>query len=154
MQASVEHVPLIFFLEVRRHRTTPFWRRQTLKVTLEQNHIDEGGSETVDGEYDDDTGGMSEKEEPEVEEVVEARGEESTFEEAINANIDFLQDQILFRDQRMLKTLKREGAEFLRFAKACKEDCNRRGEDKHPRRGRSQQSRRCSTALVDPRMPK
>jgi hypothetical protein len=29
-------------------------------VTLEQNHIDEGGSEVLDGEYDDDMGGVSE----------------------------------------------------------------------------------------------
>jgi len=127
---DVEHVPPIFFLEVRRHRTTPFWRHQTLKVTLEQNHVDEGGSEVevVDGEYDDDMGGVSEEEEPDVEEVVEARGEESTFEEAINANIDLiaeflqgLQYQVQFRDQRMLKTLEREGAGFLRLAKACKD---------------------------------
>jgi hypothetical protein len=65
-----------------------------------------------------------------------------------NANIDlmaeFLQDQVQFRDQRMLKALEREGAGFLRLPKACKEK---------ERRSQSTQSRRCSTAL-DPRMPK
>ena len=45
---EVEHVSPIFFLEVRHHRTIPFWQHQTLKVIQEQNHIDEGGAEATD----------------------------------------------------------------------------------------------------------
>ena len=52
----------------------------------------------------------------------------STFEEAMTANIDLLLDmaaglkhQLQFRDQRLLNALQREGAGFLRFAKACME---------------------------------
>jgi hypothetical protein len=46
-----------FSLQVRRHRTTPSWRHQTLKVIQEQSHVDEGGAEAVDIEDDDDVGG-------------------------------------------------------------------------------------------------
>ena len=49
----------------------------------EQSHVDEGGAEAVEIEDDDDVGGVSgEEEEDKIEEVVEARGEGSTFEEA------------------------------------------------------------------------
>jgi hypothetical protein len=69
------------------------------------------------------------------------------LEEAINANIDliagFLQDQVQFCDQGVLKALEREGA-GMRLAKACKEK---------ERRLQSMQSRRCSTALGS-RIPK
>ena len=115
----------------------------------EQNHIDEGGAEAVDIEDDDNMGGMSGEEEDEIEEVVEARGEGSTFEEAMDANVDLIAEfvqglryQIQFRDQRMLNTLEREGAGFLRLARACMEKEKKlqstRGE-KHQQRGRSQQ---------------
>jgi hypothetical protein len=49
-----------------------------------------------------------------------------TFEEAINDDIEVITEflaglhfQIQFRDQRMLNTLEREGAGFLKFARAC-----------------------------------
>ena len=84
---EVEHVPPIFFLKVRRHRTTPFWRHQTLKVIQEQSHVDEGGAEAVEIEDDDDAvGGVSGEGENEIGKVVEAR-EGSTFKEA---NIDLI----------------------------------------------------------------
>ena len=100
-----------------------------MRVIQEQNHVDEGGAKAVDIEDDDEMGGVSEEEEEdEIEEVVEAQGEGSTFEEAMNANIDLiakfvqgLRYQVQCRDQRMLNTLEREGAGFLRFARACME---------------------------------
>ena len=49
----------------------------------EQSHVDEAGAEAKKIEDDDDVGGVSgEEEENEIEEVVEARGEGSTFEDA------------------------------------------------------------------------
>ena len=49
----------------------------------------------------------------------------STFEEAMTANIDLILDMAVgpkyhlqFRDQQLLNALQREGAGFLRFAKA------------------------------------
>jgi hypothetical protein len=88
---EVERIPPIFSLEVRRHRTTPFWRHQTLKVIQEQSHVDEGGAEAKDIEDDDDVGGVSgEEKKNEIEEVVEARGEGSIFEETDDANVDLI----------------------------------------------------------------
>ena len=102
---EVERVPPIFFLEVRRHRTTPFWRHQTWKAIQEQSHVDEGGAEAVEIEDDDDVGGVSGREEEDkIEEVVEAREEGSTFEEAnvvLNLIAEFAQGlryQVQFRD--------------------------------------------------------
>jgi hypothetical protein len=120
-----------------------------LKVIQEQSHVDEGGAEAVGIEDDDGVGGLSGKEEEnDTEEVVEAQGERSTFDEAMNANIDLIAEfgqglryQVQFRDQRMLNTLEREGAGFLRLARACTEKEKKlqstRGETP---RGRSQQS--------------
>ena len=49
----------------------------------EQSHVDEGGAEAVEIQDDDDVGGVcGREEEDEIEEVVEAGGEGSTFEEA------------------------------------------------------------------------
>jgi hypothetical protein len=49
-----------------------------------------------------------------------------TFEEAINDDIEVIVEfltglrfQVQFRDQRMLNTLEREGAGFLRLARTC-----------------------------------
>jgi hypothetical protein len=55
-----------------------------LKVIQEQSHVDDGGAEAKGIEDDDDVGGVSgeEKKNEILEEVVEARGEGSTFEEA------------------------------------------------------------------------
>jgi hypothetical protein len=110
-----------------------------------RRHVDEGGAEAVNIEDDDDVGGVSGKEEEnEIEEVVEARGKGSTFEEAMNANIDLIAEfaqglryQVQFRDQRMLNTLEREGAGFLRLARACTKK-----EKKHQQRGRRTHDRR------------
>ena len=75
----------------------------------EQSHVDEGGAEAVEIEDDDDVGGVSGREEEDkIEEVVEAREEGSTFEEAnvvLNLITEFAQGlryQVQFHDQRML----------------------------------------------------
>ena len=95
-----------------------------------QNIVNEGGvSEVVDIEDNEDMGGVSgEEEELELDEVVEARGEGSTFEEAVNANIDLIAEfvqglryQVQFRDQQMLNMLEREGTGFLCLARVCME---------------------------------
>ena len=78
---------------------------QTLKVIQEQSHVDEGRAEAEDIEDDDDMGGVSgEEEENEIEEVVEARGEGSTFKEAMNVRY-----QVQFPDQRMRRRCSQRG---------------------------------------------
>ena len=85
----VEHVLPMFFLEVKRHRTAPFWRHRALK--LNQNPtIDEGGAEVVDEEDDEEGGANSEDDDLDIDDVVKARGDGSTYEEAMNADIDLI----------------------------------------------------------------
>lgn len=123
----VECVPPVFFLEVKRHRTAPFWRHSALKLNQDPM-IDEGGAEIVDEEDDEEGGANSEEDDLDIDDVVEARGNGSTYEEAINADIDLiaefvkgLRHQVQFHDQRMLSALEREGAGFLRLGRACME---------------------------------
>jgi len=120
-------VPPVFFLEVKRHRTAPFWRHKALKLNQDRA-IDEGGAQAqaADDDDNDEGGADDEDDDLDFDDVVEARGDGSTFEEAINADIDLiaefvqsLRHQVQFRDQRMLNALEREGAGFLRLARAC-----------------------------------
>lgn len=124
---DVERVPPVFFLEVKRHRTAPFWRHKALKLNQDRA-IDEGGAQAqaADDDDNDEGGADDEDDDLDFDDVVEARGDGSTFEEAINADIDLiaefvqsLRHQVQFRDQRMLNALEREGAGFLRLARAC-----------------------------------
>lgn len=126
---SVHQPPPVFFLEVKRYRTAPFWRHETLKPILDFESLfshlvitgkdDEQDVAESDGDDDED----EEELDFDVGEVIE-RGR--TFEEALEANIELitefvggLQFQAQFRDQRMLSALEREGAGFLRLARAC-----------------------------------
>jgi len=126
----VHRVPPTFFLEVKRYRTPPFWRHKSLKVLDEVDESEKGVDDTAWADEDED-GEIAEGGEDD-----EFYGEDSlfqmeegrTFEEAMNNDIDLIMDflaglkfQVQFRDQRMLNTLEREGAGFLRLAKACLE---------------------------------
>lgn len=90
--------------------------------------IDEGRAEIVDEEDDEEGGANSEEDDLDIDDVVEARGDGSTYGEAINADIDLiaefvkgLRHQVQFHDQRMLSALEREGAGFLQLGRACME---------------------------------
>lgn len=131
----MHRVPPIFFLEAERYRTVPFWRHKSLKPleeadaeTMEtvvgsvdeqergdEDENNEGGDDDNDDDNDEDEG------------YVETHQEGGhMFEEAMEGDIKLILDfakglrhQIQFRDQRMLNTFQREGASFLRLAKAC-----------------------------------
>lgn len=119
---GVHHVPPVFFLEVKRRRTTPFWQHPTLKP------LDD--SETVPSVAEDDSAPPDADSDEESDDglVDTGRGDNAgkTFEEAMNAKIETimafaegLKYQIQFRDERMLQALEREGASFWRLAGAC-----------------------------------
>ena len=131
---TIQHmhrVPPIFFLEAERYRTVPFWRHKSLKP------LEEADAETMEtvvrsdeqercDEDENDEGG-DEDDDDEDEGCVETHQEDGrTFEEAMEGDIELILDfakglrhQIQFRDQQMLNAFQREGASFLRLAKAC-----------------------------------
>ena len=135
---SVQAVPPVFFLEVTRQRTTPFWKHAALKL------LDSNTSESTTNGNDEGIQRVEEGDENEPEEGSEGVGdddddddddewaemplevERQTFEESFNQKIvtmgEFLEGlkyQVQFRDHRMLKALEREGRSFLRLAEAC-----------------------------------
>ncbi|KAF5324409.1 hypothetical protein D9619_011185 [Psilocybe cf. subviscida] len=136
----VDRVPPKFFLEVKRHRSTPFWRHENLKASNEVQgteadarvRSDRTGAEgNMDDEddfpFDEDEGDVSNDEE-EMMGMVEGR----TFTKALTDDIDLITEflaglkfQLEFRDQRFLNVLEKEGAGFLRLAKLCVEKENR-----------------------------
>ena len=139
---TVQHVPPVFFLEVRRHREAPFWRHCTLKALDEDearlatgdrgaiNSNRRATEDSVDIDEADVGGGNSDSDEEYEFDMVDLlempQGTGLTFEEAMNEDIDLiseflqgLQYQIQFRDQRMLNILEREGAGLFRLARAC-----------------------------------
>lgn len=128
---GVAPVPPVFFLKVRRQRTAPFWVHPLLQPLANESGAsgaatEQGDEETrhegpadaaIDSDNDDDNDDL----------VDTQMGENHlTFLEAMDENIDLILEftkglkfQRRFRDQRMLQTLEREGASFLRLAKAC-----------------------------------
>ncbi|KAF8151568.1 hypothetical protein B0H34DRAFT_621443, partial [Crassisporium funariophilum] len=135
----VHRVPPIFFLEADRFREPPFWRHKSLRPLEEYRDepaavfvgpVEEGNENpNFGGEGDeDDAGGMDSDGEDDEEENGTHQHDGSTFEEEMTANINLILDmaaglkhQLQFRDQRLLNALQREGAGFLRFARACME---------------------------------
>lgn len=121
---GVERVPPVFFLEVQRHRTAPFWVHPCLQPLSDDNQNgvpDDTASDNVPDatpDSDDDDDDLVDTGKPEEDQL--------TFLEAMDENIDTILEfaqglkfQRQFRDQRMLRALEREGASFLRLAKAC-----------------------------------
>ena len=91
----------------------------------EGDEEDEGDDDDEDGEGDN--GGDEDSDDGEEENITYDH-DGRTFEEVMKADIDLilkfakgLKYQVQFQDQRMLNTLKREGASFLRLARACME---------------------------------
>jgi hypothetical protein len=126
---SVHRVPPVFFLEAKRYREPPFWRHKSLKAI--EDAAADAAPEPVDGGDEDDDDEYEEHNDEEEEEegyvgTYEHDGQifEETMQTEIDLIIDFvkgLKHQVQFRDQRMLNTLQREGASFLRLARACTE---------------------------------
>ncbi|KAJ6607050.1 hypothetical protein B0H10DRAFT_2073246 [Mycena sp. CBHHK59/15] len=100
---SVGRVPPVFFLEVKRRRTAPFWVHPTLRPLSDNGDVQNGDEASV---LDD----------PAVPDFAES------MDHHIDTIIEFatgLKFQRQFRDQRMLQALERDGGGFLRLATAC-----------------------------------
>lgn len=129
---ALEPVPPVFFLEVKRQRTAPFWTHPSLRplsipdqtakdpsaedTGVEMTHADTAANASLDSEDDDDDDLVD----------TQPNGDQRTFIEAMDEEIDVILEfakglkfQRQFRDQRMLQALQREGAGFLRLARAC-----------------------------------
>jgi hypothetical protein len=133
---GVEPVPPVFFLEVKRQRTAPFWVHPSLRPLSDtsdaSNAVPEQSGDNAhgaagtgpldaalesDGDNDND-----------LVDTQPANENQLTFLEAMDENIDVIEEfvkglkyQRQFRDQRMLESLEREGASFMRMARACLE---------------------------------
>ncbi|KAJ7347419.1 hypothetical protein DFH08DRAFT_699484 [Mycena albidolilacea] len=140
---AVKPVPAVFFLEVRRQRTVPFWVHASLKpredtagdassesparVTEASGSLERAGDGDEDDSGDDGgDDGDDEEEEDVFVDMQKADEENLTFEETLDQHIDTiiefangLKYQRRFRDQRMLQALERDGGAFLRLARAC-----------------------------------
>lgn len=124
---SVQRVPATFFLQVKRHRSAPFWRHPSLNVLEEDAACEEWDRVAVGANDDDDN--LSEEWEEDFDDGGMVEMEEGrTFNEALSEDIDLITEflaglkfQVQFRDQRFLNVLEKEGAGFLRLAKSCLE---------------------------------
>ncbi|KAJ7625689.1 hypothetical protein FB45DRAFT_979820 [Roridomyces roridus] len=133
-------VPPVFFLEVKRQRTVPFWAHPSLRPAADGTGSTDADTTAMAGTDSDEDepprraghggGGMSDfEDDDDDDDVVDTQKLEEdgqTFVEAMDDGIDTLiqfaeglKYQRQFRDQRMLQALQREGASFLRLAKAC-----------------------------------
>ena len=130
---SCHPVPPLFFLQVRRNRTTPFWKHEKLVPLVAGKHVTASISEqkSVEGktETNDSDCGQSDGEESEGDiidtEVPHVVGG-LTYGERIEARVALLRDfadgleyQLQFGDSRMLDRLEREGTGFFRMAESC-----------------------------------
>jgi hypothetical protein len=132
---AVHLVPPTFFLEVSRNRSTPFWSHQSLVPLTETHHDDqvsapslENGA-TMEGEDDGEDGGSDGQDgavEGELVDTLAGADSMRTVRERFDDNIslirnflDGLQYQRQFSDPRMLESLERNGAGFLRLARNC-----------------------------------
>lgn len=131
---SVKPVDPIFFLEVQRNRTTPFWSHPRLR-SLESAP---SAAATVPNLEAEDPREDEDLIEPSVEDEVLDAVEEfvdteaafcanrTTFKERLSENIRIIEEftrglkhQIQFSDPRFLQTLERDGAGFFRLASNC-----------------------------------
>jgi hypothetical protein len=133
---AVQPVPPIFFLQVNRNRTLPFWQHPTLlpldgsTPNLAVVHAGFGyeGNDAGHEHEDDDSSDIEEDVEDDIIDTeaglytIDGATFRERFEEEISMIRDFcngLEYQLQFGDQRMLETLEREGASFLRLARNC-----------------------------------
>ncbi|KAJ7621731.1 hypothetical protein DFH06DRAFT_1273581 [Mycena polygramma] len=123
----VQPVPPVFFLEVKRQRTAPFWVHPALRPLSDgDDDADETASDAADDTRAGERVGWDDDDEDDIVDTHRPEDEQLTFDEAMDENIDVILEfakglkfQRRFRDQRMLQALEREGASFLRLARAC-----------------------------------
>jgi hypothetical protein len=142
---AVHPVHPVFFLQVKRNRTLPFWSHPSLiplsdnqtlapsqasasvpSTTPESLPVNEQPASTEnDREYDGVDGSDDELSEL-IDMSLDTRQGGRTYRENMKAHVDAIRDfcdgleyQIQFEDQRFLDTLEREGARFLRLMENC-----------------------------------
>jgi hypothetical protein len=120
---------------VKRNRTLPFWQHPAL-VPLEGNSSDvtansSHAAKAADDDDDEQEPSGEASDEDDTENIVDMEAtpwecDGGTYRERLVDNIKTIRDfcggleyQLQFEDRRMLETLEREGASFLRMAKAC-----------------------------------
>jgi hypothetical protein len=134
---AIEPVPPIFFLEVQRNRTTPFWTHASLKplhpnpnpspnpsqlpaqvANLEPELNMPNMQPGLGDDCDEDSGSDDD-------DLVDT-GAKGTFKERLDNHLqvlrdfcDILEHQKQFNDHRMLATVERDGAGLLRLARNC-----------------------------------
>ncbi|KAF7966149.1 hypothetical protein HWV62_39928 [Athelia sp. TMB] len=141
---SVHDVPPIFFLEVKRRRTLPIWQHPKLVPLVPRPHAEASaaageplspapGNETIgshamspapendnpDADDDDDD---DDAVDTQIGQWAGGQTLRESFLDEIQTIRDFcdgLEYQVQFEDRRMLETLQREGASFLRLARSC-----------------------------------
>ncbi|KAL1704651.1 hypothetical protein EV121DRAFT_205376 [Schizophyllum commune] len=121
----VRPVSAIFFREVRRSRTTPFWSHPELQPldVGGDGDIREGGDEVEsDGESEDD--GDEGHEPDNTLDIGGLRTYDEECDDIVRTLLNFadgIKYNTQFRDRRFLETVERKGAVFLRFARDCLE---------------------------------
>lgn len=125
---GVAPVPPVFFLEVKLQRTAPFLVHPSLRPLSDDESACEASSDDINLTRADTAADASlDSEDKDDDDLVDTQPDDQrTFVEAIDENIDLILEfpqglkfQRQFHNQRMLQTLEREGASFLRLARAC-----------------------------------
>jgi hypothetical protein len=127
---SVHPVPPEFFLEVRRNRTTPFWKHKKLipidEPTSDAHTSAFEGQGTQNRSTSDESGDEGDESDDGVVDTESGIGEGRTVRERMSDHISMLRDfangleyQLQFNDRRMLDNLEREGRTFIQFAQTC-----------------------------------
>jgi hypothetical protein len=131
-------VPPIFFITVKRNRTTPIWQHTSL-VPLTNDPEAESSTgltaiasmsallgDPINENEPEDARDEDEDEDDFVDTAADGwTGSGSTFREqcmeieTIRNFCDGLEYQLQFEDRRMLETVQREGSSFLRLARNC-----------------------------------
>ncbi|KAF7305187.1 SWIM-type domain-containing protein [Mycena kentingensis (nom. inval.)] len=116
----VERVPIAFFREAKRNRTTPFWKHPKLIPLGDGQRLEKAYRR--DWEVPENEDGQRFEDEQELE--WEADG--AAFDKGLDARIDQLEHAIAmmrhqkqFKDPRLLAALNRNGASLFRFLEAC-----------------------------------
>jgi hypothetical protein len=125
----------IFFLEVTRNRTTPFWSHPSLRplsndenAAMPDQPVAANGNDYIRenaarNDFDD---GEFESDDEMLVDTWEGMDERKTFKEEMETHVQLLRDfcnglehQIQFQDRRFLKTFEKEGAGLLKLARNC-----------------------------------
>ncbi|KAJ7916047.1 hypothetical protein B0H13DRAFT_2323743 [Mycena leptocephala] len=131
---GVDPVPPVFFLEVKRQRTAPFWVHSSLRPLSDEPPADDGPSKGVGNEKTHGGERMRKDTAEDAsldgddDDLVDTQPDSDgrTFVEAMDENVELILEfakglkfQRQFHDQRMLQTLEREGTSFPWLARAC-----------------------------------